>query len=87
MPISEKQLKETAGPTTQISGLSEVILITSLKTIKHESNEMTDPSKTSRTPTKTPTMLQSLGMFFLIHTPEGWIQVHIFTDPILAMFL
>jgi hypothetical protein len=48
-------------------------------------NEITNPTKTSSTPTKSQTVLQSLHVF-LEHTPKGWNQIFMFTCPILVQF-
>jgi hypothetical protein len=52
---------------------------------KYESNEMTDPTKSRSISTK-PRPCYRIHMFFLIHTPIGWIQVYIFTNPISVLF-
>jgi hypothetical protein len=51
----------------------------------HESNERTDPTKTSSIPTKR-SRCYKVYMLFLIYTPKGWIQVHMFTNPISVSF-
>jgi hypothetical protein len=53
---------------------------------KYESNEMTEPTKSQSTSTKPRPCYRVHNMFFLIHTPKGWIQVHIFTKPISVSF-
>jgi hypothetical protein len=51
----------------------------------HESKGMRDPTKTSSTHPR-PRICFKVYMFFGIHTPKAWIQVHMFINPIAVSF-
>jgi hypothetical protein len=59
---------------------------TKLFSSNNESNEMTDPTKTISTLQPRPRLCHKVHIFFLIHTSNGWIQVHMFTNPISVSF-
>jgi hypothetical protein len=54
---------------------------------KYESNERTNPTKTSIAPHPSPRPCYKVLMFFLMQSPKGWIQVHMVINPIRTMNL